>query len=324
MYIANANNCWFTNVGEGFIDIGVQNLFINLKKRKADIRYGVMSSMTQFYLSMLYSKKQENFYELSYLREASAKRGVKLENYFLPDIYILPGMFASNSFACNQDDWIARQRIVAEQIKQNGGEIAFLGLGAETYSDEERKNFLKVLKILDPIFVITRDRKTYELFHNDVECVQGLDCAFWVIDGFDPRGVKHSAYTLSTFNRSDEPEELSVHDEFIRPWHMQYDLTIEKTRYLRKKNLMVSDSPYDYIMWYANADKVYTDLVHATIISLLYGVPVKYFPIDQRSDAFESLSFIQKDNDGFMSIDQLALEKQKKMVEDYIMGKIIR
>ena len=84
MYIANANNCWFTNVGEGFIDIGVQNLFINLKKRKADIRYGVMSSMTQFYLSMLYSKKQENFDELIYLREASAKRGVKLENYFFP------------------------------------------------------------------------------------------------------------------------------------------------------------------------------------------------------------------------------------------------
>lgn len=322
MYIANANNCWFTNVGEGFIDIGVQNLFLNLKKRRSDIKYGVMSSMSQFYLGDLYAKKEENFGSLIQYRQTSSKNGVKLENYFYPDLLILPGMFASKSFSCNQNDWIARQRILAEKVKENGGEVAFLGLGAEKYTDDEKRAFLKLLNVIKPLFIITRDKKTFELFHNDVECIQGLDCAFWTGENFNPRGIKHTHYSISTFNRSDEPEALAVHTEFIRPWHMQHYLTVEKDRYLKKNNLMISDSPYDYIMWYANADRVYTDLVHATIISLLYGTPVKYFSIDQRSDAFESLPFINIDKDGFMTIDQTSLMRKKIMIEDYILEKI--
>lgn len=323
MYIANANNCWFTNVGEGFIDIGVQNFFLNLKKRKPEIQYGVLSSMTQFYLGSLYVKKEENFSDLQKRRISSAKNGVELEDYFCPDLYILPGMFASSSFARNQNDWIARQRIVAEKIKENGGEIAFLGLGAETYTEEERYDFLELLNVLQPLFIVTRDKKTFDLFHDDVDCIQGLDCAFWVKDAFNPQGIKHAPYTISTFNRSDEPEQLAAHAEFIRPWHMQYDLTVEKTRYLKKMNLMVSDSPYDYIMWYANADRVYTDLVHATIICLEYGTPVKYFPIDHRRDAFESIPFVGKDDDGFLRIDQDALKKKKKTIENYVLNKMI-
>ena len=86
---------------------------------------------------------------------------------------------------------------------------------------------------------------------------------------------------------------------------------------------MVSDSPYDYIMWYANADRVYTDLVHATIICLEYGTPVKYFPIDYRRDAFESIPFVGKDDDVFLRIDQAAFGKKKKFIENYVLNKLL-
>ena len=85
---------------------------------------------------------------------------------------------------------------------------------------------------------------------------------------------------------------------------------------------MISDSPFDYITWYANAEKVYTDLVHATIISLLYGTPVKYYQIDSRKDAFESLSYITTDDQGFMRLDIEKLEEEKKAIEQYILMRL--
>ena len=32
MYVVNNNNCWFTNVGEAFIDIGVKSIINNKYK----------------------------------------------------------------------------------------------------------------------------------------------------------------------------------------------------------------------------------------------------------------------------------------------------
>lgn len=321
MYIVNANNCWFTNVGEGFIDIGVQNFVANLTARDPSLRFGALSCMSDFYLGHMYAKRQEDVLHLAEARCRAAANSVKLENYFAPDLYILPGMFATREFACG-GGYAAAQREMAITFRQRGGQIGFLGLGACEYTDEERRDFLKLLEVLQPAFVVTRDRKTYELYHNDIDCVQGLDCAFWVKDGFDPRGLRHARYVISTFNRSDEPEDLARHADYLRPWHMQYDLTVEKTRYLAKKNLMVSDSPFDYITLYANAEKVYTDLVHATIISLLYGTPVRYYPIDERKDAFASLPYLRRESNGFLQIDQEQLAAAKDTVENYVMEKI--
>lgn len=33
MYICSNNNCWFTNIGEAFIDLGVKAIVHNLAKR---------------------------------------------------------------------------------------------------------------------------------------------------------------------------------------------------------------------------------------------------------------------------------------------------
>lgn len=108
----------------------------------------------------------------------------------------------------------------------------------------------------------------------------------------------------------------------MHPWHFQYTLDESKTRYLSKNNLFVSDSPYEYLTLYANADKVYTDMVHATIPSLVYGTPVKYYKIDDRRNAFESLDYIHKDEYGFLTIDKNLLLIEKKQIENYVLNKI--
>lgn len=109
---------------------------------------------------------------------------------------------------------------------------------------------------------------------------------------------------------------------YVHPWHFQYTLDESKTRYLSKNNLFVSDSPYEYLTLYANADKVYTDMVHATITSLVYGTPVKYYRIDNRRNAFESLSYIHKDEDGFLYVDKKLLDMEKRQIEDYVMNRM--
>lgn len=303
MYITNNNNCWYTNIGEAFIDIGVKNIFKNISKDNKNIIFNTISPMSKFYIGNMYAGKE------------ILKNVMDPADWIKTDLFILPGMFGSiefvkKSFSIN----------MARKLKENGSEIAFLGFGACEYTEQERKIVLEAMQQLKPLFVITRDDKTYQMYKDYVNCIKGLDCAFWVNDNFNPAGMSLiKEYIVSTFNRSDEPENVAnVTKNLIHPWHMPYYLNKSKTRFLAKENLMVSDNPYDYITLYANAKTVYTDLVHATIISLLYNTPVKYYKIDNRRDAFESVKYLKYDKDGFMSIDNCKLNEEKKEIEKII------
>lgn len=307
MYIANINNCWFTNLGEAFIDIGVKEIIKNIQKRHRNIKFGAISTMNQFYLSPIMQENKGTLFNNS--------------DFFTPDLLILPGMMATSEFYEIRDN---RLRITsyALELKRRGSQIVFLGMGGWEYSRKEKEDFLKILKLLDPLFIITRDEKTYNMYKDYVECIKGLDCCFWVDEGFDPRGLNNPGYIVSTFNRSDEPDEIQKMKNLIHPWHMMYYMNERYTKYLSKENLFMSDSPYEYLTIYANAKKVYTDLVHATIPSLLYGTPVKYYDIDNRKDAFLSLEYLEKDDEGFLSIDANKLKEEKLKIEKYIEKKL--
>lgn len=305
MYIANSNNCWFTNVGEAFIDIGVKNIIHNLKEKHNDIQYGTISPMTKYYIGDICGDNSPAF-----------NNTINICDWFMPDLLIMPGMYLTSEMVNNLNGM--GERDTAVNIKKKGGKVAFLGAGGYKYDEEERRNVIKFMDEIQPAFVITRDKKTYDMYKDYVECKRGLDCAFWVNDSFNPKNMTCNKYVVSTFNRSDEPYEVQNLDNLIHPWHMQYHLNIKKTKFLSKQNIMVSDSPYEYLTLYANADKVYTDLVHATIPSLVYGTPVKYYRIDNRRDAFESIPYLEYDEQGFMSINLKKLEKNKKEIELYI------
>lgn len=305
MYICLNNNCWYTNVGEAFVDIGVKNIISNISKENDGMKYGCISPMTRFYLP-----------------NNSKEQAIKFEDFFSPDWLIFSGMCATAEFVDSNN--IFKQFETALNIKKRGGKIGFIGLGGAFYNEEERDKVLIGLDMLKPSFIITRDQATYELYKEYFECKKGLDCAFWVNEDFQPNGIRHKKYEISTFNRSDEPKDISQKDGIIHPWHMPYDLNTSKTRYLSKKNLFISDSPYEYLTLYANASHVYTDLVHATIPCLLYKTPVKYWEIDKRRDAFESIMYLRKDDNGFMYLDCEKLTLEKKEIEEYIIKHIVQ
>lgn len=76
------------------------------------------------------------------------------------------------------------------------------------------------------------------------------------------------------------------------------------------ETIMISDTPYDYLTLYANANHVYTDLVHATIVSLMYGTPVKYWENGKRFKAFYALENLSTDGE-FLHVPEESLRKQK-------------
>ena len=50
------------------------------------------------------------------------------------------------------------------------------------------------------------------------------------------------------------------------------------------------------------------------VISLEYGTPVQFFPVDGQTKLFEHLKGLYKDEEGFMHIDEKALDNQKKCI----------
>lgn len=272
------NNCWFTNVGEAFIDIGGMELTRRILGQ--DIEMACISDMSAYYVDNAPSVISDFKALLRCLGGGSSfkeRNTFKIENYINADYIILPGQVGTRSFLESP----ARRTV--DKMKGKGCKTIFIGLGSGEYNEDEATVYKKWLDDIKPSMIISRDDETYETYKDIAPCIKGIDCAFWCVDKFDPRGIACDDYEVITFNRIPEPKELKKHVEnVVRPWHMQYS-------YRRKKyndNILISDTPYDYLTVYANAQRVYTDLVHASIVSLMYGVPVKYYYVDKRSKAF--------------------------------------
>ena len=309
MKVTYFNNCWFTNVGEGFIDLGAYEIIKQVFGTNVNI--ATVTDMTEWYIDKnknwrsLPSKIEKKFFPVKF-KDKYLSEAVDLFDLYESDYLVLAGMFACESFLHTK----ASESLL--KMAQNGTKIIFLGMGGAKYTTKEINEFSNYLKKLNPYLVVTRDYTTYENYKDVVNCISGIDCAFWIKDVFKPVGFAKKAFDVVTFNRTKEPEKYKeIKDKLIiRPQHFQYDFSMKNIC----DNCMISDSPYDYLSLYANAHNVYTDLVHATVISLEYGTPVQFFPVDGRAKLFEHLNGLYKDNDGFLHIDEKELDNQKDNV----------
>lgn len=309
MRITYFDNCWFTNVGEGFIDLGAYEIIKKVFGSETNIV--TVTDMSDWYVDKnknwksLPSKITKKFSSKQF-NDTYLSRTADLFELYDSDYFILAGMFACESFLNTK----ASKSIL--KLSQHGTKIIFLGMGGAKYSKQEIDVFSQYLKKLNPYLVVTRDYITYENYKDVTNCIPGIDCAFWIKDSFNPKGTANKDFDIVTFNRTKEPEKYrNMKERFIiRPQHFQYEFNTQKIC----DNCMISDSPYDYISLYANARHVYTDLVHATIISLEYGTPVQFYPVDGRAKLFDHLEGLSKDKNDFLYSDELKLENQKKEI----------
>lgn len=294
MRIAYYNNCWFSNVGEAFIDIGAMNIINQVWEKPTII---CLSDMSDWYAEKMRQRQRSLF-----CRPTIKYGSGKIYKYFEVDYLVMAGMFASELYLDSPG------RKMVDEMVQKGAKLILLGLGSEKYTQEEKYKLSCYYEKIKPELIVTRDKKTYEAYKNCAEVISGLDCALWVKNSFDPRGASKEKYNVHSFNRSPEPENINDGGmDVVRAFHMQWYTQLNNL----KENYFISDTPYDYLTLYANANHVYTDLVHATIPALQYGVPVKYFYVDQRSNAFDSLNGLKIDKNGFMTVDENHLEQQK-------------
>ena len=80
MYICSNNNCWFTNIGEAFIDLGVKAIVHNLAKKDDAIHYACVSPMSN-----------------TYLPESASDRAFRNDAFYEPDVLFLAGMYATSA-----------------------------------------------------------------------------------------------------------------------------------------------------------------------------------------------------------------------------------
>ena len=153
MYVVNNNNCWFTNVGEAFIDIGVKSIINNIAAKHSEIKFAAISPMSNYYLNAIGYRENKKY------------NAFDPTQWLVPDVCIFAGMYGTAKFADSHTLEIARN------IKRTGGKIAFLGFGAEQYDDKERNVVIKVLEELKPLLLVTRDEKTYMLYKDYVDCI---------------------------------------------------------------------------------------------------------------------------------------------------------
>lgn len=294
------NNCWFTNVGEAFIDVGGIELIRQILGE--DIQLACISAMTDYYCRNAPRRNTSRFFKSSANLDLSST--FKLSNHLNADYVILPGMVGTQEYLA------APSRKMVDTLVEKGCRPIFLGLGCDKYDEKEADALRRYFEDIKPALITSRDNETFEIFKDVAPCVKGIDCALWSVDKFDPRGFVDKSYEVITFNRTIEPQELHSHQSnVVRPWHMQYSYRYEDYH----DSGLISDTPMDYLTLYANAKRVYTDLVHATIVSLMYGTPVKYWRTDKRCQAFYALDDLQ-DNGGWLSTSEDILQKQKARI----------
>ena len=274
-------------------------MFLIKKIFGADCQIACISAMTDYYVNNAPLARHHFFPKPPIHKSVS----FKLSDYLNADYVIIPGMVGTLEYLN------APSKKMIDVLAKKGCRPIFLGLGGEKYDEKEFDSLKKYFEQIKPALITTRDNEIYEQYKNVAPCVKAIDCAFWTIDMFDPRGFVDRDYDVVTFNRIEEPEYFKNKDNVVRPWHMQYLFRREQS----EKTTLISDTPYDYLTVYANANRVYTDLVHATIVSLMYGTPVKYWENGKRFKAFYALDEL-KTNDGFLFTSEDLLEQQKEQI----------
>ena len=226
-----------------------------------------------------------------------------MSDYLNADYVIIPGMVGTKEFLN------APSRKMIDVLAEKGCRPIFLGLGGEKYDNDETEALKTYFKQIKPALILSRDNEVYEQYKDVAPCIKGIDCAFWTVDCFDPRGFGDADYDVVAFNRSVEPDIFKDYRNVVRPWHMQYQFRQEYSN----ETILISDTPYDYLTVYANAHRVYTDLVHATIVSLMYGTPVKYWENGKRYKCFYALEGLEN-SEGFLKVAEDSLNRQKEVV----------
>lgn len=218
---------------------------------------------------------------------------------------------------CVLNDYTLRMySATLSKLKKKNVKIIFNGVGGSGYSKRELSMVKKFLTEIEPYAFISRDEVAFEHYHELAKhSYDGVDCAFFLNDIFEPAEMEVPRYTVLTFDKHREPDMNLDYELVIRVHHKPiYDVPREA---LESPNIFISDSPEDYFNIYANAESVHTDRVHACVPALSFGTRCKLYYADVMPDIeVRSLLFkrvgLEEIHRNLVQIDTGRIKKEKE------------
>ncbi|MDQ9169894.1 polysaccharide pyruvyl transferase family protein [Oxalobacteraceae bacterium R-40] len=241
------------------------------------------------------------------------------------------------------------------QAKKNKTRVILLSTGGIQYTDEEIEHCRAVLKEYPPYILTTRDRDTYNNYHD--LCSNSYDgiCSAWFVPeaypGYDTPdfnkfitlcfdAISEPEIDLSYFIDPPEPlgdvkvsrvshsrlekvlrllqrkfEEQKEGYKVVRPNHQV--LQRGNWRLFFKPGTFVSQTPYTYLNLYRNTSLSVTDRLHACVATLAYGKPARLVINSKRVKLLERVGALAA-TERVIRIDGEALAREKSAYLDWL------
>jgi len=297
---------WPINIGNAFLDLGALAI---LRAALPDANIVLASEMPRwiFFNSLKEQKRSKGFFKSKSNDLASKhdvmERALDIGAVMKCDLAVFSGMAMCEEFLT-----INGPPVLA--LAERGIPSLLLGTGADHYNKKEEELFGKFLAQLKPMAFISRDEPSFEMFARFVpNSVRGIDCGWFLSSAYTPPPLTLSPYVVSTFDSKPEPDLDAKGRLIVRSHHECWGPS--PTHYLRDKNTLISDVPYDYLNLYAFAEEVHSDRVHACVAGLSYGRPVRLYSNSPRSALFDVLG-VGSVRDKLTHIDGEMLEEKKR------------
>lgn len=289
---------WPTNIGNSFIGLGAVHL---LKTTAPASKIHVASGLPKWIFGASDKSSKSRLLVRSArvlpkwllnitkrtIRDRFFKKVSTNIEYCFDLMYVIESDYAVFSGTVLNELAVKLYEQVFLKLKENRVKIIFVGAGGSAYSDNEILELKRFLKKINPYAFVSRDRQTFENYEDLAQfSYDGIDCAFFVNDYFNPAKLRLPKYVILNFDKHPEPE-LDVGDRLIVRTHHSYWPWLPR-EHLSKPNTLISDLPDDYLNLYANTERLYSDRVHACVATLSFGRPCRLY-IDDEDEPRASL-----------------------------------
>jgi len=307
MNIGLFTSVFFNNIGNGFIDLGAEVTINAAKPEGASlVKYSQCANFaasmgTKFLIKenpvvnkawvTLMQHHARDVQDKSYSAAVSTLDIFSVAKLLPVDILIIPGCVLTVPFFTIYGKLL-------EDMTKRGTKLVFLGASGNFYNEYEIGNVKRWLEKLKPLAVMTRDSVAYEHYKGLAPYTyNGIDNVFFVNRLGIPK-LESSIGEYAVINL-EEPKHQAMKkklEEKLTAAGRQIVYTDHKPfpyskviSFVKKKNMIISDYPMDYLVLYRNASEVFSDRVHACIPTLSFGNKAMLISDTPRKALFENV-----------------------------------
>ena len=302
-------HCWADNIGNAFIDFGI-NYSLKEALKDYDIQVNNVSNVQPYN-----DYKFNNKFPYNILSGGRKKPEAifDLRMQTKPDLVVLGGSLF-DVFWCK-----VHARFLDWLIEKQFPVLVLGGGGGNNYSQEELDYVSSYWEKINFIGFVARDEKAYSNFGKYAKIAYcGIDNAFFLNNAFIPAKLDIEPYITNTFDLT-FPRTIKVDSKkIIKLSHRLLD--VDSFRLFLKRRFKafkavstydyISDYPDDYLNIYANAEVTHSDRVHACVATLIFGGKTQYYDKSDRSYLFDRVGLSEIRNRP-VKLDMDFIEKEK-------------